>query len=86
MAMALDARCGVRASRASSFTGATLRVAAARPVAPCRAGSLVVEAAATKATKAETLKRIESRLTPDTVVVAGVNFKGFTVRHSSRLF
>ena len=83
--MALDARCGT--SRASSFNGAALRVRApARPVAPLRAGSsLLVEAAATKAVKAETLKRISSMLVPETVFVAGVNFKGLTVRRGLEL-
>jgi len=83
-AFALDARCGT--SRASSFNGAALRVNVARPVAPCHAGSsLLVEAAATKAIKAETLQRISAKLVPETVFVAGVNFKGLTVRRGLEL-
>ena len=87
MAMAMaDARAsGLTARQGGALRGTALRASAARPVAPCRAG-LRVEAAATKATKAETLKRIESMLTPETVFVAGVNFKGFTVRSRAQLF
>ena len=89
MAMAMaDARAsGLTARQGVSLRGTALRAPAARPVAPCRAGSaLLVEAAATKAIKAETLKRIESMLTPETVFVAGVNFKGFTVRSRAHAF
>lgn len=83
---AVDARCGARAScsRSSSFNGAALRAAAPRPVAPVRAG-FFVEAAATKAIKAETLQRIGGMLNPSTVFVAGVNFKGMTASALPRL-
>jgi hypothetical protein len=87
---AAGARCGARAScssrlGASSFTGSVLRAAAPRRAAPCGAATFFVEAAATKAKKAETIETLKGFLDPSTTIfVAGVNFKGFTVRSRRR--
>jgi hypothetical protein len=53
-----------------------------RQVAPCRASALVVEDAATREAKGKTLERLGAKLKPEaqTMFIAGLNYKGFTVR------
>ena len=70
---------------ASAFTGTPLRAATQPRASSSRAG-FCCTAAATKATKTETLQRLQSKLAPEaaTMFVAGLNFKGFTVRLSLR--
>lgn len=64
----------------SSFaTGCPL--AARRRRAACAASApATIECAATRANKAAVLERLQAKLGPETMFIAGVNFKGFTAR------
>lgn len=68
---------------ASAFTGVPVQQCGRRRAA-CRA-ACVVEAATSKQTKAQTIERLAAKLTPEaqTTFVAGLNYKGFTVRRDT---
>jgi hypothetical protein len=68
----------------SSFCGAGVQrqQRSRRAAAPLRAAVLEVEATTTKVKKAETLAFLQQKVQPEAQIafVAGINFKGFTVR------
>lgn len=84
--MMLAAPMACVAGPSSAFMGSTagFRAAPARPAsAPVR---LTVEAAASRVKKSETLERLKLKFDPETALfVAGVNYKGMSVRRRRRL-